>query len=246
MSIKTRGLVFATFFINCIVVGLLIASLATEHWIESGAKMQNSAKSTGTVHFGLFSGKKELDVGIGKRSRKIDIPATLRSEPTFMSYWLWLGTFVGTGLGLFSSAIGGIASVMKSASPQKKHGTMCLLFFSNGASGTLFLIYLFIRFSRLIFLFFAALSQFLAFICWIGEFYGYLKENVLISEDRERWHTTNLSDFGHSFYFVLLGILFVIVNIVILFIVLMIEKRERRPVRQEPVDEKTAGAIMLY
>lgn len=136
MSIKTRGLVFATFFINCIVVGLLIASLITEHWIESEAKMPNSANATGTVHFGLFSGKKELDVGIGRRSWKIDIPATLRSEPTFMSYWLWLGTFVGTGLGLFSSAISGIASVMKSASPNKKHGTMCLLFFSNGASGT--------------------------------------------------------------------------------------------------------------
>lgn len=138
MSIKTRGLVFATFFINCVVVGLLIASLITEHWIESDAKMPHSANATGFVHFGLFTGKKELDVGIGRRSSKIDIPATLRSEPTFMSYWLWLGTFVGTGLGLFSSAIGGIASVMKSASPQKKHGTMCLLFCSNGASGTYF------------------------------------------------------------------------------------------------------------
>lgn len=86
----------------------------------------------------------------------------------------------------------------------------------------------------------------MAFLCWIAEFYGYLKENVLVSKDRERWHTTNLSDFGHSFYFVLLGILFVIVNLVILFIVLLIEKKERRPVRQEPVDEKTVGAIMLY
>lgn len=139
MSIKTRGLVFATFFVNCIVVGLLLASLITEHWIEAEARRPNSVNATGTVHFGLFSGKKTLDHGIGARSSKIDIPATLRSEPNFMSYWLWLGTFVGTGLGLFSSAIGGIASIMKSASPQKKHGTMCLLFFSNGASGALFL-----------------------------------------------------------------------------------------------------------
>lgn len=138
MSIKTRGLVFATFFVNCIVVGLLLASLITEHWIEAEARMPNSANATGTVHFGLFSGKKTLDRGIGARSSKIDVPATLRSEPNFMNYWLWLGAFVGTGLGLFSSAIGGIASVMKSASPQKKHGTMCLLFFSNGASGLLF------------------------------------------------------------------------------------------------------------
>lgn len=135
MSIKSRGLVFATFFVNCIVVGLLLASLITEHWIEADAKNPNMANATGTVHFGLFTGKKDLNVGIGPRPTRIDIPATLRSEPNFMSYWLWLGAFVGTGMGLLSSAIGGIASVLKSASPRKKHGTMCLLFFSNGASG---------------------------------------------------------------------------------------------------------------
>lgn len=135
MSIKTRGLVFATFFVNCIVVGLLLASLLTEHWIVADAKKLYSSNATGTINFGLFSGRKELDVGLGARTFKIDVPATLRSEPTFMSYWLWLGTFVGTGLGLFSSFISGIASVMKSASPKKRGGTMVLLFFSNGASG---------------------------------------------------------------------------------------------------------------
>lgn len=56
----------------------------------------------------------------------------------------------------------------------------------------------------------------------------------------------HLSGFGHSFYFVLVGILFVIVNIVILVVVVAMEKKERRPVRQEPVDEKTVNAIMLY
>lgn len=86
----------------------------------------------------------------------------------------------------------------------------------------------------------------LAFLCWIGEFYGYLKENVLLAEDRQRSWQSHLADFGHSFYFVLVGILFVIVNLVILVVVLVVEKKERRPVRQEPVDEKTAGAIMLY
>ena len=87
----------------------------------------------------------------------------------------------------------------------------------------------------------------LAFFCWIGEFYGYLKTNVLIAEDRKHWHTMYLSDFGHSFYFVLIGILFVIVNLVILVVVVTMEKKERRPVRRpEPTDEKTVGAIMLY
>lgn len=86
----------------------------------------------------------------------------------------------------------------------------------------------------------------MAFLCWIGEFYGYLKTNVLTAEDRKHWHTMHLSDFGHSLYFVLAGILFVIVNLVILAVVLIMEKRERRPIREEPTDEKTVGAIMLY
>lgn len=135
MSIKSRGLVFVTFFVNCIVVGLLIAGLVTDHWIEADVKSHKTKNATGTINFGLFSGRKDLNYGIGTRLTSIDVLATLRSEPNFMSYWLWLGTFVGTGLGLLASTIGGIASILKSSSSQKKHGTMVLLFFSNGASG---------------------------------------------------------------------------------------------------------------
>lgn len=52
-----------------------------------------------------------------------------------MNYWLWLGAALGTGFGLFSSAIGSIAAILKSASGAKKEGTMILLFISNFASG---------------------------------------------------------------------------------------------------------------
>lgn len=87
----------------------------------------------------------------------------------------------------------------------------------------------------------------LAFVCWVAEFYGYLKENVLVADDlKHQWHSKELSTFGHSFYFVAAAILFVIINLMILVIVNRMEKKERRPVRQEPIDEKTAGAIMLY
>lgn len=135
MSIKTRGLVFITFFVNCVVVGLLIAGLVTDHWIEAEVQSHKIKNAIGTINFGLFNGRKELNYGIGPRLTLIDVTATMRSEPNFMSYWLWLGTFIGTGLGLLSSTIGGIASILKSSSHQKKHGTMVLLFFSNGASG---------------------------------------------------------------------------------------------------------------
>lgn len=93
---------------------------------------------------------------------------------------------------------------------------------------------------------FSVLSQILAFLCWLGEFYSYLKSNVLPKDDRNLWHSRDLSYFGHSFYFVLIGILFVIINLVILAVVWFMEKKESRPIREDPVDEKTVGAIMLY
>lgn len=76
MSIQTRGLVFATFFGNCLVVGLLVASLTTNYWVHSSAAKRHSnvtsREATGHLNFGLFSGYKELDVGFGTRPDTID------------------------------------------------------------------------------------------------------------------------------------------------------------------------------
>lgn len=91
------------------------------------------------------------------------------------------------------------------------------------------------------------MSQIIAFACWIAQFYQYLSNNVLLQADRENlWYSTNMARFGYSFYLIVIGILIVITNIVILIIVYRMEKRERRPVNEEPYDEKMAGAIMLY
>lgn len=65
--------------------------------------------------------------------------------------------------------------------------------------------------------------------------------------DRElHWYSTNMSQLGRSFYILVVSILVVIVNILILVIAYRMEKRERRPVREETYDEKMVGAIMLY
>lgn len=72
MSIKTRGLVFATFFGSCLVVGLLLASLTTDNWVESDARRHNSTTSIGKINFGLFSGRKGLNVAYGLRDYEID------------------------------------------------------------------------------------------------------------------------------------------------------------------------------
>lgn len=63
------------------------------------------------------------------------VPAFIRAEPNVINYWLWIGTALGTGFGVLSSAVGAIASVLKSASYSKKHGTVVLLFISNFSSG---------------------------------------------------------------------------------------------------------------
>ena len=64
----------------------------------------------------------------------------IKSEPDVISYWLWLLTALGAGFSLFSSSVSLVASVIKSASNQKKGGTMFLLLISHIASGNYFLL----------------------------------------------------------------------------------------------------------
>lgn len=159
MSMQTRGLVFATFFGNCLVVGLLVASLTTDYWVHAQAKrhsgglLLNSGNTTATaigtatstpaeqadgrINFGLFAGYKNLNVGYGSRPVTIDVVGFMRAEPAAMNWWLWLGAALGVGFATFASAVGAIASVLKSASFGKKRGTMVLLFVSNVTSGEL-------------------------------------------------------------------------------------------------------------
>lgn len=72
MSLKTNALVFATFFINCIVIGLLVAAFVTEHWIVATAKRHNITESHGDINFGLFQGSKKMNAGVGLRNENID------------------------------------------------------------------------------------------------------------------------------------------------------------------------------
>uniref|UniRef100_U5ER10 Putative conserved plasma membrane protein n=1 Tax=Corethrella appendiculata TaxID=1370023 RepID=U5ER10_9DIPT len=228
MSLKTRAFVFATFFGSCLVVGLLVASLTTEYWVQAQAKRHNSSESEGKINFGLFGGSKHLNVAYGWRLHEINVLSIIRDEPDVINYWLWLGTTFGTGFSILASAISAVSSVIKSASSPstRKTGTMVVLFVSNFLSG---------------------LSQILAFVCWILQFFQHLQHNVLVEADRtNQWYTTNNASLGHSFYFIVAGIVIVTINIILLSCAVKHERRVRTRVFDTPTDEKTQGAIMLY
>lgn len=90
----------------------------------------------------------------------------------------------------------------------------------------------------------------LAFACWIAQFYQYLSHNVLTLADRAEasWYSTGMAQMGHSFYFVIAGFLVVLVNIILLFTAVHLERIERNRGRNDDpsYDEKMQGAIMLY
>lgn len=93
------------------------------------------------------------------------------------------------------------------------------------------------------------MAQILAFICWLVQFYQYLTHNVLTTTDREtHWYTHGLASLGHSFYFLVVGLIFVFVNIGLLIAAVNMERREHRKARHDDpaYDEKAQGAIMLY
>lgn len=86
----------------------------------------------------------------------------------------------------------------------------------------------------------------IAFICWMVQFYQYLTHNVLAALDiNNSWYSTGLTSLGFSFYFVVIGIILVTINLILLFTAINYERKDRR--HNEPsYDEKTVGAIMLY
>jgi len=223
MTIRTRALIFSTFFGSCIAIGLLLVSLTTNHWVRAYPRRRNSTDSKGEVNFGLFYGNKDLNYGFGTRSHPITVYTFIQNEPDTMNFWLWLITALGTGFGLLSCAIAAIASVLKAASAAKKRGTMVLLFASNISS---------------------AAAQVIAFICWLVQFYQYLTHNVLAMEDH-KWYSHGLAYLGYSFYLLIAATLVVVLNIMVLIYAKRCEHHDRQRL-EPPSEEKNQSAIMLY
>lgn len=155
----------------------------------------------------------------------IPLVNTLIQEDVIQYIW-WLLTTIGVGLGLFSSFIGGVSSVIRAASASKKRGTMIILFVSNISSLS---------------------AQLLALIAWGIQFYKSLMHNVLLAEDlNSGWYTTGMAWFSTSYFYVLAGVFVAIINLVLLIAATSSASRYHRRVNTDNVDDKMQGAIMLY
>lgn len=66
-------MIFVTFFGSCLGIALLVAALGTKFWIVARARRDsNPEESDGRIHFGLFDGKKELNVAYGWRTYDVN------------------------------------------------------------------------------------------------------------------------------------------------------------------------------
>ncbi|XP_016950704.1 uncharacterized protein LOC108024972 [Drosophila biarmipes] len=225
MSMRTRALVFSTFFGSCLAIGLLLVSMTSNHWVQATPRRNSSAEAKGEVNLGLFYGNQHLNPGFGVRTFPVDVYTFVRTENGETSFWLWLLTTLGTGFGLLSCAVAAIAAVLKSASAAKKGGTMVFLLAANIS---------------------AAGAQVVAFGAWLVQFYNYFTLNVLLAEHQQQhWYSTGLAYLGYSFYLVVISTVVVLVNIAVLLYAERRDMRDRQRL-EPPSDDKNKAAIMLY
>lgn len=225
-----KVLIFLTFFLSCIITGLLLSALCTTSWIESrikylanGSASEQSSKY-GHVQFGLFNYVKVLNHGYGERVEKdINVIEIVKADDEQLgNYWLWLFTALGTGFSLFASSIAAVASVVGTI--KERGGGMALMITSNVVSG---------------------LGQFVALVCWAIQFIVYLQHNVLLKVDQEKWSSKSLATFGYSFYFIVFAFFIIIVNIIFLVSARRADIRFRKNLEGSS-DEKEGNSIMLY
>ncbi|KAJ8920071.1 hypothetical protein NQ315_011725 [Exocentrus adspersus] len=225
MNLFKRSMIFATFFVACIAMALLVASLGTKHWVNAKAKRaKNPLESDGRIHFGLFDGRKELNVAYGWRSYEIDVIHLLRYEPEFLIYGFWLGTVAMVCSGLLFSGLSAVFAAINTAISTSR----CL----TSVPG----LYLWN--------FLAFVSNITAVGLWMGQFYTNIQYSVLSREDKDNeWTSENMAELGYSFWLVVGAAVANFVNIIIIFIA----NSEKEVETVIPVlEEKTNGAIMLY
>ena len=95
---------------------LIPGGLGTNYWVVSTASRDNSNKSSGSIHFGLFEGSKRLNHGFGERHFAMDIFDILFHERTFMQKELFIATIACIAVAIFFGIVSACMAVINTAS----------------------------------------------------------------------------------------------------------------------------------
>lgn len=218
-------MVFITFFGCCFAIALMAAAMSTRFWLEAEAVQQRVGpdntlevrpNSTGHVNFGLFKGRKSLNVGFGTRLHSFDV------NSVFMNYGLWVGTIVCLSLGMVFAVVGALFAVINTATtPVEAITGVPGLYLWNGL---------------------AALFNLICVILWAVQYHKYLTHNVLLYDAVDGWTTENNEVFGYSYWLVVVAIFVHVVNIGIIFM----GTYEPKIKEQLQAPDPKGGNIMLY
>ncbi|KAK7080840.1 hypothetical protein SK128_020131 [Halocaridina rubra] len=229
MNILKRGMVFVTFFGCCFAIALMAAAMSTKYWLEAEAiqlrfhPTDNTTvirpNSTGHVNFGLFKGRKNLNVGFGERIHAFSVDP---QEPEFMSYGLWAGTIACLVIAMVFAVVGALFAVINTATtPVEAITGVPGLYLWNGM---------------------AALFSLICVILWGVQFSLHLTSNVLLYDAPNGWTTKNMEVLGYSYWLVVVAIVVHIANIVIIYV----GTYERKVKEQIERPEDKTRNIMLY
>lgn len=219
-------MVFITFFGCCFGISLMAAAMSTKFWLEAEAvqKRLNPDKtlevrpnSTGHVNFGLFKGRKALNVGFGMRLHPFDVESAV-----FMDYGLWVGTIACLSLGMMFAVVGALFAVINTATTPVEAIT--------GVPG----LYVWNTL--------AALFNLICVILWAVQFHENLTKNVLLYDASNGWTTEGMEVFGYSFWLVVVAIFVHVANIAIIFI----GTYEPKAKDQVQAPDTKGSNIMLY
>lgn len=243
----------------------MTVSLATDNWFiakpiikREGVNLTSDGKFQGEVYFGLFNGKKKLDSGFGMRSFDITIickPSknvcmftsksreegenelldilqmnatvkdTLKNDPSLMIYGLWLFTILSVGLSMLFGLVGGIFAIVNSVTtPVEAIVGILGLYLWNGMG---------------------ALFSLTAIISWVVQYYLKLKVNIMSKEELTfDWDSKDRTNFGYSFYLVIVALVLYVNNIITVLIIFKQAWRKKAP--KTEVQKNAEGVIMLY
>ncbi|CAG7829548.1 unnamed protein product [Allacma fusca] len=226
-----RGMTFVSFLTCCAALALLLAALSTQYWIVGRAhRTIQSPKpnySDGHIHFGLFYGRKNLNVGYGWRPADINVVEILNKDRTFMSYGLWIGTIGSVCSAIFFAVISAVFALVNTATtPIEAITGIAGLYVWNC---------------------FALASNLAAVVTWGIQYHLKLRHNILPTEDRMNlWDSEGFAVLGYSFWFVVGAAIIHILNVVLIFLGSHQSHRDHHKTLKPIKEEKSNGAIMLY